>query len=87
MTSSTELISQSPCSSVAECWWFKWLVVIPILGVLSPLKEGSIFPLVYIKLMVVLDDGRGTYGPRSVKLKWNGSGNGEWGEKKKETNV
>ena len=56
------------------------------MGLLNPLKEGLFFPWVYIKLMVVLGDGRGTYGPRSVKFTWNGRGNGEWG-KTRETNV
>lgn len=52
MTSSTELISQSPCSSVAEYWLFKWLAVTQILGLLN-----SLFPWIYIKLKVILDDG------------------------------
>lgn len=67
---------------MAECWWCKWLLVIQILGLLNPLKEGLFFPWVYIKLMVVLDDGRGRYRPRNVKLTWNARQMEEWVKKR-----
>lgn len=44
---------------MAEYWWFEWLIVIKVLELLNPLKEGFFFffPLVYIKLVAILDEG------------------------------